>query len=55
MFEKLEDKNTLTFDIFYEEWEKIKPKNNYSMFGSNAYEETLIKKKLEDINIEIDI
>jgi hypothetical protein len=55
LFEKLETTNTLSFDVFYEEWEKIKPKNNYSMFGSNSYEESFIEKIPEIINIEIDI
>jgi len=56
LFEKLEKSNRLTFDAFYEEWEVIKPKNNYSMFGSNPYEDSFVGKNTpEDINIEMDI
>ncbi len=56
LFEKLEKSNRLTFDAFYEEWEVIKPKNNYSMFGSNPYEDSFVTKNThEDINIEMDI
>ena len=56
LFEKLEKSNRLTFDVFYEEWEVIKPKNNYSMFGSNPYEDSfVVKNTSEDINIEMDI
>ena len=56
LFEKLEKSNRLTFDAFYGEWEVIKPKNNYSMFGSNPYEDSFVTKNTpEDINIEMDI
>ena len=56
LFKQLDDANELTFETFYEEWEKIKPKNNYNMFGSNSYEESFINKPvIKDINIELDI
>jgi len=55
LFEKLETTNRLTFDDFYNEWEKIKPKNNYSMFGSNSYEDSYVENASEAINIEMDI
>lgn len=55
LFEKLETMNRLTFDDFYNEWEKIKPKNNYSMFGSNSYEDSFVENASEAINIEMDI
>ena len=55
LFEKLETTNRLSFDYFYNEWEKIKPKNNYSMFGSNSYEDSYVENASEAINIEMDI
>jgi hypothetical protein len=55
LFEKLETTNRLSFDEFYNEWEKIKPKNNYSMFGSNSYEDSFVENASEAINIEMDI
>jgi hypothetical protein len=55
LFEKLETTNKLSFDEFYNEWEKIKPKNNYSMFGSNSYEDSFVENAPEVINIEMDI
>jgi hypothetical protein len=60
IYEKLEASNNLTFEVFKIEWEKVKPKNNYSLFSANPYENLFatsnIKEDIkEDINIEIDI
>ena len=38
IFEKLETSNHLNFEVFKTEWEKVKPKNNYSLFSANPYE-----------------
>jgi hypothetical protein len=39
IFKILEETNNLTFDKFKIEWDKVKPKNNYSMFSANPYEQ----------------
>lgn len=45
IMKELEDKNELNFKNFKVEWDKVKPKNNYNMFGENDYE-----KKFETVN-----
>ena len=56
IFEKLENSNQLNFDVFKTEWDKVKPKNNYSLFASNPYENSFVTPNTtEDINIELDI
>jgi hypothetical protein len=38
IFRRLEESNNLNFDNYKIEWDKVKPKNNYSMFSVNPYE-----------------
>jgi len=54
IFKKLEENNQLTFELFKEEWDKVKPKNNYNLFNANSYEETFTNKQSE-LNVEFNI
>jgi len=54
IFKKLEENNQLTFELFKEEWDKVKPKNNYNLFNANSYEETFVNKPSE-LNVEFNI
>ena len=54
IFKKLEENNQLTFELFKEEWDKVKPKNNYNLFNANSYEETFVNKPAE-LNVEFNI
>jgi hypothetical protein len=45
IFDKLNSENKLNFENYREEFNKVKPKNNYDMFSANPYEESFINKK----------
>ena len=56
IFNKLNINNTLNFENFKEEYDKVKPGNNYDeMFKVNPYEETFINKKQNDFEINFSI
>jgi hypothetical protein len=44
IYNKLDKDDNLTFENYKEEWEKVKPKNNYDLFKSNNYEDSFNKK-----------
>lgn len=45
IFEKLNNEKKINFENFREEYNKVKPKNNYDMFSANPYEESFVNKK----------
>jgi hypothetical protein len=56
IFDSLTKSNTLSFDTFTEEYEKVKPENNYDMFTSNNYEKTFEKNTNNfEMNFELQI
>jgi hypothetical protein len=55
IFEKLTLENTLSFDNFLEEYEKVKPENNYDMFTSNSYEQKFKSNKSFEMEFELQI
>jgi hypothetical protein len=52
IFDKLNNENKINFENFREEYNKVKPKNNYDMFSANPYEESFVHKK-EDNDEEL--
>ena len=55
IFEKLTLENTLSFENFLEEYEKVKPENNYDMFTSNSYEQKFKSNKSFEMEFELQI
>jgi hypothetical protein len=56
VYNRLDKEDKLTFENYKEEWDKVKPKNNYDLFKSNNYEESFAKKDNdEEIIIDINI
>ena len=55
IFEKLTLENKLSFDNFLEEYEKVKPENNYDMFTSNSYEQKFKTNKSFEMEFELQI
>jgi len=53
IFDKLNSSNNLSFENYKEEYNKIKPKNNYDMFTNNPYEESFENKNKDSENFEI--
>jgi hypothetical protein len=47
IFDKLNNEKKLNFENYREEYNKIKPKNNYDMFSANPYEESFVHKNDE--------
>ena len=54
IFEKLNSNNTISFETFSEEYDKVKPANNYDMFKSNAYE-TSFEGKSNNFEMEFEL
>ena len=56
IFTRLSNDSLLTFENFKEEYDKIKPKNNYDdMFKVNAYEELFVDNKKTDFEMNFSI
>jgi len=56
IFDSLTKANNLSFETFMEEYEKVKPENNYDMFTSNNYEKTFEKNTNNfEMNFELQI
>jgi len=59
IFDKLNNSNNLSFENYKEEYNKVKPKNNYDMFTNNPYENSfeIENKPLEnfEMNFTIDL
>ena len=53
IYKKLDTDNNLSFENYKNEWEKVKPKNNYDLFKSNTYEDSYNKKGEEEILLNI--
>jgi hypothetical protein len=54
IFDSLTKANNLSFETFIEEYEKVKPENNYDMFTSNNYEKTF-EKNNKDFEMEFEL
>jgi hypothetical protein len=54
IFDTLTKANNLSFETFMEEYEKVKPENNYDMFTSNNYEKTF-EKNNKDFEMEFEL
>ena len=54
IFDRLIKENNLSFETFMEEYEKVKPENNYDMFTSNNYEKTF-EKNNKDFEMEFEL
>jgi len=54
IFDSLTKANNLSFETFMEEYEKVKPENNYDMFTSNNYEKTF-EKNNKDFEMEFEL
>jgi hypothetical protein len=54
IFDSLTKANNLSFETFMEEYEKVKPENNYDMFTSNNYEKTF-EKNTKDFEMEFEL
>lgn len=54
IFDSLSKANNLSFETFMEEYEKVKPANNYDMFTSNNYEKTF-EKNNKDFEMEFEL
>lgn len=54
IFNRLIKENNLSFETFMEEYEKVKPENNYDMFTSNNYEKTF-EKNNKDFEMEFEL
>lgn len=54
IFDRLTKSNNLSFETFMEEYEKVKPENNYDMFTSNNYEKTF-EKNNKDFEMEFEL
>ena len=54
IFDRLTKANNLSFETFMEEYEKVKPENNYDMFTSNNYEKTF-EKNNKDFEMEFEL
>lgn len=54
IFEKLSSNNMISFETFSEEYEKVKPANNYDMFKSNTYE-TSFEGKSNNFEMEFEL
>jgi hypothetical protein len=54
IFEKLNSNNTISFETFSEEYDKVKPANNYDMFKSNTYE-TSFEGKSNNFEMEFEL
>jgi len=54
IFYSLTKANKLSFETFMEEYEKVKPENNYDMFTSNNYEK-IFEKNNKDFEMEFEL
>ena len=54
IFDNLTKANKLSFETFMEEYEKVKPENNYDIFTSNNYEKTF-EKNNKDFEMEFEL
>jgi hypothetical protein len=57
IFDKLNNSNNLSFENYKEEYNKVKPKNNYDMFTNNPYENSfeIENKPLENFEMNFTI
>ena len=54
IFEKLSSNKMISFETFSEEYDKVKPANNYDMFKSNTYEASF-EGKSKNFEMEFEI
>jgi hypothetical protein len=56
IFNRLTNNNSLTFENFKDEYDKLKPKNDYDdVFKINSYEESFVKNKKSDFEMDFSI